>query len=88
MSTVTIRVDEETKRQVSQIVEDLGLDLSTTVRAFFRQIIREQRIPLNLSYEVPNQDTMEALRESEQIIANPGGGRFQNAQEMYRALGI
>ncbi len=49
MASVTIRLDQETKDQAAAIVEDLGLDLSTVVRAFFRQIIRERRIPLNLS---------------------------------------
>ena len=88
MSIVTIRVDDETKRQVNEIFEDMGLDLSTAVRMFFRQIIREQRIPLNLSYEVPNETTLASLRESEQIVADPGAPRFRDADEMFQALGI
>ncbi|QTH60798.1 hypothetical protein J5O04_06945 [Corynebacterium hindlerae] len=35
------------------MAEDFGFDLSSITRAFYRQIVREQRIPLNLSYPPP-----------------------------------
>ena len=45
-ASVTVRVDEDTKRAAANIVEDFGFDLSSVTRAFYRQIVREQRIPL------------------------------------------
>ena len=45
MASITIRVDEETKKEASRIVEDFGFDLSSVTRAFYRQIVRENRIP-------------------------------------------
>ena len=53
MASVTVRVDADTKKQASIIAEDFGLDLSAVTRAFLRQIVREKRIPLNLSYSLP-----------------------------------
>ena len=50
MTSVTVRVDEDTKKQASDIAEDFGFDLSSVTRAFYRQIVRERHIPLNLSY--------------------------------------
>ena len=44
MTSVTVRVDDATKKQATDIVEDLGLDLSSVTRAFYRQIVRENRI--------------------------------------------
>ena len=41
MTSVTVRVDDATKKQATDIVEDLGLDLSSVTRAFYRQIVRE-----------------------------------------------
>ena len=43
MTSVTVRVDDATKKQATDIVEDLGLDLSSVTRAFYRQIVREDR---------------------------------------------
>lgn len=33
MTSVTVRVDDATKKQATDIVEDLGLDLSSVTRA-------------------------------------------------------
>lgn len=75
MASVTIRVDDETKAEATEIVEDFGFDLSSVTRAFYRQIVRERRIPLSLSYDVPNDETIAALREGAEILATGGTGR-------------
>lgn len=72
MASVTVRVDEKTKEQATEIVEDFGFDLSSVTRAFYRQIVRERRIPLNLSYEIPNDETATALKEGAGIMAKGG----------------
>lgn len=87
MSSVTIRVDDETKA-AARIAEDFGFDLSSVTRAFYRQMVREQRIPLTLSYPEPNAESLESIREADAIIAQGGTGRFQNATEMFADLGI
>ena len=75
MASVTIRVDDETKAEATEIVEDFGFDLSSVTRAFYRQIVRERRIPLSLSYDVPNDETIAALREGAGILATGGMGQ-------------
>ena len=83
MASVTVRVDESTKERAAEIAEDFGFDLSSVTRAFYRQIVRENRIPLNLSYR----ESLEALREAAQI-AERGTSRFTDADEVFHALGI
>ena len=75
MASVTIRVDDETKAEATEIVEDFGFDLSSVTRAFYRQIVRERRIPLSLSYDVPNDETIAAPREGAEILATGGTGQ-------------
>lgn len=88
MTTVTVRVDDETKLKASNIAEDFGFDLSSVTRAFYRQMVRERRIPLNLSYEpTPNEQTLAAIYEAEEI-AQTGRQRFKNADEMFDSLEI
>lgn len=84
MASVTIRVDEETKTEAAKIVEDFGFDLSSVTRAFYRQIVREQRIPLTLSYPEPNEESLQSIREAEEVIARGGRG-FESAHEMIEA---
>lgn len=84
MASVTIRVDEETKNDAARIVEDFGFDLSSVTRAFYRQIVRERRIPLTLSYPEPNEESLRSIREAEDVLARGGRG-FSSAREMMEA---
>ena len=86
MTSVTVRVDKKTKLDAARIVEDFGFDLSSVTRAFYRQIVRENRIPLTLSYPEPNDESLEAIRETEEIIKRCGTDRsFSSARELLDA---
>lgn len=86
MTSVTVRVDKKTKLDAARIVEDFGFDLSSVTRAFYRQIVRENRIPLTLSYPEPNDESLEAIRETEEIIKRGGTDRsFSSARELLDA---
>ena len=45
---VTIRMDEDLKKQAEELFADLGLNLSTAFTMFTRQAVREQRIPFEI----------------------------------------
>ena len=83
-ASVTVRVDEDTKRAAANIVEDFGFDLSSVTRAFYRQIVREQRIPLTLEYPTPNLESREAIRETKELIASGDPG-YATVSEMFES---
>lgn len=87
MASVTVRVDADTKQKAASIAEDFGLDLSSVTRAFYRQIVREKRIPLSLSYTTVPDETMQALAEAKSKITD-NKPRFNDADAMFDALGI
>ena len=86
-ASVTIKVDESTKQPMSAIVEDFGFDTSPITRAFYKQIEREQRIPLSLEYPKPNNESLESIREAEKIITEKRPG-YATAEEMFDAMGV
>ena len=86
-SSVTIRVDSDIKEGASRIAEHFGFDLSSVTRAFYKQMIRENRIPLNLSDPEPNADSLESIREADAIIA-AGGQGYKSAADMFAAMGL
>ena len=47
-TTLTVRVDEEIKKEAEILFEKMGLNMSSAVNVFFRQAIREQSIPFIL----------------------------------------
>jgi DNA-damage-inducible protein J len=60
-----IRIDSKTKKEAKAILDKLGIDMSSAVKLFFRQIINAKNIPFELRGE--NGLTLrnaEILRES------------------------
>lgn len=62
-TNITIRMDEELKKQAEELFADLGLSMTTAFIAFTKQAVREQRIPFNISRNIPNRETINALEE-------------------------
>lgn len=50
-TSMTIRTDAELKAQVEDILDQLGMNMSSAINMFFHQIVRERAVPLNLSLE-------------------------------------
>ena len=46
---VTIRVDEDVKREADQLFDELGMSFTTAINVFLRQAVREERIPFQIS---------------------------------------
>ena len=42
---IHVRIDEETKKQAQQILFEMGLDISTAVSIFIKQLIRNRSFP-------------------------------------------
>ena len=46
---VQVRSNRELKEQASELLEDMGLDLTTAVNMLLRQIVNERRLPFQPS---------------------------------------
>ncbi|MFA6536632.1 MAG: type II toxin-antitoxin system RelB/DinJ family antitoxin [Candidatus Paceibacterota bacterium] len=47
MTTLQIRIDENTKKRAKKTLKDLGLDISSGVKLFLEQVITTQSIPFS-----------------------------------------
>jgi len=47
-TNLTIRIDEELKRDAENLFNRIGMSMSTAINVFFRQAIRKQEIPFEL----------------------------------------
>lgn len=70
-TTTTITIDSNIKAQAQELLADFGLDLSTAINIFLRQTVRENAIPFSISREVPNSDTIAAMKEAEEMKKHP-----------------
>jgi len=63
-TSITIRTDKEIKKEAQKLLSDLGLDMSTAVNMFLRQIIQKNGLPFNVTLNTLRPSTLHALTET------------------------
>ena len=62
---INFRIDETTKKQMEQICNELGITMSTAFNIFAKKVIREKRIPFDVSIDpFYSEGNMKAINES------------------------
>lgn len=81
-TTLTIRVDDDLKREAAEVADYYGLDLSSVTRAFYKQMVNTRRIPLTFAPEESNAESLEAIREGDAFLSSGEKGRFTNGSDL------
>jgi DNA-damage-inducible protein J len=85
--STSISIDADVKAQAQELFADFGLDLSTAINIFLRQSIRENCIPFSIQREVPNADTIAAMKEAEEMEKHPELYKaYDSVEEMMKDL--
>lgn len=64
-TSITIRADKQVKKDAQNILSSLGLDMSTAINIYLRQIIQEEGLPFKVILKQPRKTTLKALKETE-----------------------
>lgn len=62
-TNITMRIDEQLKADLQELVSNFGMDLTTFFTVAAKQAVREQRVPFSISMNIPNADTIRAMEE-------------------------
>lgn len=79
---IQIRIDSKTKNEAKVILDTLGMDMSSAIKIFFRQIINTKNFPCELRDE--NGFTLrnaEILREAN-VSAKDSNKSFKNGSDL------
>jgi DNA-damage-inducible protein J len=82
-STISARIDPETKERAERVFELLGLTASQAIALFYRQVELHRGLPFPV--EIPNRTTRRALEEASKRDELT---RFESADDLYDDLGI
>ena len=69
--STNISIDAETKIKAQTLLADFGMDLSTAVNVFLKQMVYEGAFPFAIARETPNDVTLAAMREAEEMAKHP-----------------
>lgn len=61
--TLTLKIDSETKKQFNEFCEEVGINMTTAINMYIKKVIRDQKIPFELSLDKPNIETLEVLND-------------------------
>ena len=86
-TNLNIRIDKNVKETSEKVFEDLGLNMTTAINMFLRQVIRVNGIPFEIKGDVPNKETIEAIEESIKLAKDNTEG-YSNVEDLKKALGV
>ena len=85
MSVLQIRIEDDLKKQVSDLFESLGMDIPTAVRIFFKRAVIERGLPFKVSEHPTMSESsglMSALRAlNEEALKNGSAGMSEEEIE-------
>ena len=88
MANINVRTDEEVKSRCENLFESLGLNMSTAVNIFLRQSLRANGLPFEVKADLPNETTLAAFREGDEILKDPSVKGYKSIDELRKALEI
>ncbi|MDO5843969.1 MAG: type II toxin-antitoxin system RelB/DinJ family antitoxin [Methanocorpusculum sp.] len=85
-SAMSIRIDTETKERAEIICRELGTNISSAVNIFLSSFVRNNGFPFELKIETPNNETIEAMKESGIIARSKKSKNCSSADELMEIL--
>ena len=89
MATVnmSIRIDTELKKQADAMFSDMGLNMTTAMNMFLRQVVRQGRIPFEIATDIPNAETVAAIKEMDDMLSGKiPAKRYSSTKELFEDL--
>ena len=89
MATVnmSIRMDTELKKQADAMLSDMGLNMTTAMNMFLRQVVRQGKIPFEIATDIPNAETLAAMKEVDDMINGKiPAKKYTSTDELFKDL--
>lgn len=75
MAQISLRVDDTVKKAAEATFDEIGLSMSSAINIFLKAVVRERRIPFELSADpfYSRENIAELTRRVEQVRKNGSG---------------
>lgn len=83
MATVPtqIRIDENLKKQATELFSQLGMDMSSAMNIFLRQCVMRGGLPFEVTLPKYKQDVLDAMEEAKKLSKDPNTKRYASFSE-------
>ena len=65
----------------------MGLNMTTAMNMFLRQVVRQGRIPFEIATDIPNAETVAAIKEMDDMLSGKiPAKRYSSTKELFEDL--
>lgn len=88
MATVPtqVRIDEDLKKQATELFAQLGMDMSGAMNVFLRQCVMRGGLPFDVVVPQYKSEVLEAMEEAKRISKDPDTKRYSSFLEAMEDL--
>lgn len=88
MATVPtqVRIDENLKKQATELFSQLGMDMSSAMNIFLRQCVMRGGLPFDVVIPQYKPEVIAAMEEAKKISKDPNTKRYSNFSEAMEEL--
>lgn len=88
MATVPtqVRIDENLKKQATELFSQLGMDMSGAMNIFLRQCVMRGGLPFEVTVPQYRPEVLEAMEEAKRISKDPKTKRYSSFSEAMEDL--
>ena len=84
---INVNINSEVKKEATEILEDLGISMSTAINIFLTQVIRTRSIPFEIISPKPSRKLKKALKEADKIATGKVKSKgYDNVDELFKDL--
>jgi DNA-damage-inducible protein J len=86
-SAININIDRNIKEEATEILNDLGLSMSSAINIFLTQVIRTEGIPFEIKSPKPSRKLQKAIKEANDIISKKKEVKaYHNVDDMFNDI--
>lgn len=86
-SAINVNVDTNIKKQATEILNSLGLNMSTAINMFLTQVVKQDGIPFEVKNPKPSRKLKKALKEAEGIASGKIKTKgYKNVHQMFEDI--
>ncbi|MDO5112240.1 MAG: type II toxin-antitoxin system RelB/DinJ family antitoxin [Clostridia bacterium] len=80
--TVNFKMDSKLKAEADELFAELGMNMTTAINVFIRQAVRQRKIPFEVAADMPNAETIAAMKEADRIARDPNAKRYSSFKDL------
>ena len=86
-TTLNVRVDAKLKKDVESCLDEMGLNMSTAITMYLKQIVKLRAIPFQVTANPRlNRTTIAAIEEAERIAHDPSVKGYRDIDSLMESL--